>query len=275
MDRTAFKGVVFDVDGTLLTSRNEVSSQMRAVCRALRSAGVWISIASARPPRSVLMIADTIDAPGPCCALNGAVVVGRDGTVLQRQSIPHDTAQALVTRFAEDARLSLNLYSSTHWIVPALDDRVLEEAAIVGHRPAVDRSLATDECIEKILLMAEEPVAAALADEISAEYDDVNVFRSKPHYVEITSASIDKARGVEVAARETGLSLRDIVACGDAENDVPLLERAGFGISMAHGPEELRRVASRVVGSNDDNSLPMALKELFALQHEAGSGAPR
>lgn len=261
-----FKGVVFDVDGTLLTSRHEVSSQMLAVCRTLKGVGIWLSIASARPPRSILLIGDAIDAAGPYCALNGAIIVGRDGTILQRQSIQPETSQALVKRFSKDGRVSLNLYSGMHWVAPKLDDRVMEEAAIVGYGPVVDGNLAGDDGIEKILLMTEETVAASLAHEVAAEYPGVNVSRSKPCYVEITSAKTDKARGVEETARQAGLSLDEIVACGDAENDLSMLERVGFGISMGHGPDALHRVACQVVGSNDDDSLPMALRKLFAIQ---------
>lgn len=265
MIKKEFKGVVFDVDGTLLTSRHEVSPQMRAVCRVLTGNGVWLSIASAQPPRSVLLISDAIDATGPCCALNGGIIVERNGAVLQRLSIPHETSQALVKRFSKDDRVSLNLYSGMDWVASELDDRVLAEAAIVGYEPAVDRSLATDGGIEKILVMTDETLAASLAHDIAAEYPDVNVSRSKPCYVEITSARVDKARGVEEAARHAGLSLGDIVACGDAENDLSMLQRAGFGIAMGHGPDALRRIARQVVGSNDDDSLPMALKRLFAI----------
>src|SRR5262245_33510343 len=108
---SVFKGVIFDVDGTLLTSRHEVSLQMLAACSALMSIGVWLSIASARPPRSILLIGDAIKAAGPCCTLNGAIIVGRDGAILQRLSVQRDTAQTLVKRFSKDVRVSLNLYS--------------------------------------------------------------------------------------------------------------------------------------------------------------------
>ncbi len=262
---SALKGVVFDVDGTLLTSRHEVSPQMLAVCHALTKSGIWLSIASARPPRSVLLIGDAIKAAGPYCALNGGIIVGRDGAILQRLSVEHETSQALVKRFSEDDRVSLNFYSGMQWIVSKLDDRVLAEAAIVGYEPTIEGNLAVKDGIEKILLMTEEALAASLAQDIAAQYRHVNVSRSKPCYVEITSVSVDKARGVDEAARRAGLSLKDIVACGDAENDLSMLERAGFGIAMGHGPDQLRQVARQVVGSNDDDSLPTALKKLFSI----------
>ena len=61
------------------------------------------------------------------------------------------------------------------------------------------------------------------------------------------------------AARRAGLSLEDIISCGDAEND----------LSMGNGPVELRaQVARQVVDRNDYNSFAMALKGLFAIQEQ-------
>src|SRR5665213_434314 len=75
------KGVVFDVNGTLLNSSHQVSPRMQAVCRDLVEKGVWLSIASARPPVSVQKLAAIIGARGPLCALNGAVVLTQDSII--------------------------------------------------------------------------------------------------------------------------------------------------------------------------------------------------
>lgn len=264
MATPALKGVAFDVDGTLLTSSHAVSPRMQATCRALVDKGVWLGIASARPPRSVRLIGEAIGATGALCALNGAIILGRDGAILNRLSLPAEVTQALIARFEGDARVSVNLYSGMDWIVRASDERIAEEAAIVGYGPELRPSLDGVGGVEKILLMMDETLAAALAREL-AQDDRIEVTRSKPHYVEIAPGGVDKARGVAEAARHAGLSLAEIAACGDGENDIAMVRRAGYGIAMAHAPHDLRAVARQVVGSNDDDSLPMALNALFGI----------
>src|SRR5271167_1055542 len=96
------KGVVFDVDGTLLTNGHQVSLRMQAVCRDLVEKGVWLTIASARPPTSVQQIAKFIGAHGPLCALNGAIILTQDGTIERRLSMPPDIANALIARRSEE-----------------------------------------------------------------------------------------------------------------------------------------------------------------------------
>lgn len=132
----ALRGVAFDLDGTLITSAHQVSRRMREVCRHLAEAGIWLTIASARPPKSVLRISDVISAQGPLCALNGAIVVATNGSILSRLSLPRTVASHLIGRFERDSRVSLNLYSGTDWIVQELDQRIQEEANVVGFAPA-------------------------------------------------------------------------------------------------------------------------------------------
>jgi hydroxymethylpyrimidine pyrophosphatase-like HAD family hydrolase len=119
------KGVVFDVDGTLLTRNHRVSKHMQATCRALVDKGVWLSIASARPPGSVRQIGEAIGATGPLCALNGAIILGQDGVIQQRISLPQRTALELIARFTRDSRVSLNLYLR----IPIYSGRVFRREA--------------------------------------------------------------------------------------------------------------------------------------------------
>jgi Cof subfamily protein (haloacid dehalogenase superfamily) len=259
------KGVVFDIDGTLLTSANVVSTRLRNVSRSLAANGIWLSLASARPAASVQRIAGDIGASGPFCALNGALVVTASGSVISRTPLPRDLADMLTTRFRADPLVSLNLYAGADWLVARLDDRIEHEANTVEFAPTINQDLAGIGDIEKILLMAGHDDAAAIAASLSGIDDRINVARSNPGYVEITAAKADKRTGVEAAAGVVGLSLRDLVACGDGENDISLLSRAGYGIAMAHAPPALRAVAAEVVGSNDDDSLAAALMTVFAL----------
>lgn len=263
MESFAFKGVAFDVDGTLLTSENTVSPRMRETCRHLVDAGVWLTVASARPPRSVLQIAEAIGAQGPFCALNGAVIFAREGSILSRVSLPRTVSATLIARFVDDPGVSLNVYSGTEWQVPRIDPRIQAEADIVGFGPTLLADFSQVGDVEKIMLITDARTAASLVDELGMQQDRLEVSRSKPGYVEVSPAGVDKGRGLEIAARHAGLSLADLVACGDGENDIPMLGCAGYGISMGHGPVGLRAVSRQIVGSNDDDSLSEALMTLF------------
>lgn len=264
MDRQ-FRGVVFDVDGTLFTSGYTVSERMRQTCRKLLAQGIWLSIASARPPKSVRKIGEMIGSTGPLCSLNGSVIVKADGQIASRFSIPRLIAQSLVSQFVHNPSISLCIYAGDNWFVSKIDERIEIEEGAVGFEPELVDDFTSIGPIEKILLMAEPVLAESLRAAIAHENPGVVVSRSAPEYVEITALGVDKSTGVEHAAGAVGITLPELVVCGDGENDITMLQNAGYGIAMRHAHESLRRVASQVVGSNNDDSLSVALQSLFNL----------
>lgn len=257
------QGVVFDVDGTLLRSNNTLSPRMAEVCQAAVKNGIHLMIASARPSFSVQAIAKKIGAKGTLCALNGAIIMTADGDIKQKTSLPKDAADALIKRFKADSQVSLNIYSGADWIVSSFDKRIREEAEIIGFMPELQRNLSAIQSVEKILLIAEDDYAALLTKNLQNEDSRLSVVLSKSGYVEITSCSVDKMQGVREACCLMGLSLKNFVSCGDGENDITLLNSSGYGIAMAHAPEELKQVASQIVGSNNDDSLAEAIHTIF------------
>jgi Cof subfamily protein (haloacid dehalogenase superfamily) len=68
--------------------------------------------------------------------------------------------------------------------------------------------------------------------------------RSHREVFEFVPRGISKATGTAVLAREYGISPAHVAAFGDADNDVPLFDWAGFSIAMPHSRAEVRRRAT-------------------------------
>jgi hydroxymethylpyrimidine pyrophosphatase-like HAD family hydrolase len=64
--------------------------------------------------------------------------------------------------------------------------------------------------------------------------------------VMILPPGINKASGLAVALNELGLSARNLVAAGDAENDHALLEAAEYSVAVANAIPTLKAAADRV-----------------------------
>lgn len=129
------RGAAFDLDGTLLRADHTVLAQMTAVLADLTAQGVWVTLASARPPRSVRAIAKPLHLPGPFVALNGAAVVGKDGACVHLVEIRQDIATSILERYRTDARMSVSVYTDQDWYASPVDERVLAEVTAVGFEP--------------------------------------------------------------------------------------------------------------------------------------------
>ncbi len=69
------------------------------------------------------------------------------------------------------------------------------------------------------------------------------VTRSLPHLLELGDPSVSKGTGLAFVADLLGLDVSRIVAFGDAENDIELLQEAGFGIAIETADARVLAVA--------------------------------
>ena len=69
---------------------------------------------------------------------------------------------------------------------------------------------------------------------------------SLPFFLEIASPKVTKGSGLQFLAEHIGFSPERTVAFGDGENDIELLEWAGFGIAVANAHERLIGIADYV-----------------------------
>jgi hydroxymethylpyrimidine pyrophosphatase-like HAD family hydrolase len=99
--------------------------------------------------------------------------------------------------------------------------------------------------------------------ELGSLRDSIRVTFSKPGYLEITARSASKARALSVVADYHGFALRDFVAIGDGENDLPMLQACGTAVAMGNATEELKQIADLVVATNDRDGVAECVARCF------------
>ena len=78
--------------------------------------------------------------------------------------------------------------------------------------------------------------------------------------VMVLPAGVNKASGMAAALAELALSPRNVVACGDGENDRELLDWAGFGVAVANAHEDVLARADLVVPSVQEEGIAVLLE---------------
>jgi len=195
---------------------------------------------SVRPYAEIARIGEPV-----VCYQGAAVVEPESGTFLVHETVPLDVAREAIAILGELGS-SPNVY---------VDD----ELFVAKHTPysrayAEFQNLPVIE-VGDLLEWLEAPptkiVAVAEPDEIPAirrrlaEHLDGRIFltRSLPFLLEMGNPTVSKGTGLADVAARLDLDVDRIVAFGDGENDVELLETAGFGFAIAGAEERLLSVA--------------------------------
>ncbi len=70
--------------------------------------------------------------------------------------------------------------------------------------------------------------------------------RTFPGTVEFMTPGLDKGVALHRYAKRNSIPLGEILAIGDMDNDIPMIETAGWGVCMANGCDECKAVADAV-----------------------------
>lgn len=272
MERPAL--CVLDVDGTLLTSRHELTPLTRQAVAAVRDAGARVMLASSRAPVALLPVLQALDAPGDdvFVASQGALTARVEDaaralrgagplTALARQRTPLEPARRLA-RSALAHGVAVNWFEGVQWYVSHVDGEVRHEMAVVGAEPeVVPRVDLLDEAPDKLMLMSpDEATRRALMRDLPV---GLQVQPSNPTYLEVTAHGVDKAAAVRGFCDAVGIDRAEVLAAGDGPNDLAVLAWAGWSIAPANAHPDVRAVAAEVTRSNDEDGVARALLDLL------------
>ena len=91
---------------------------------------------------------------------------------------------------------------------------------------------------------------------------ELYITRTHPRLVEGTAQGVDKGSGLRKLCELLGIRPARVLAIGDNDNDIPLLQAAGYGVAMGNCTPGLRAVADWVAPSVSEDGVAVALEKL-------------
>jgi len=230
-----FELFVFDLDGTLLDNNGVISSTTRRVLEKIKGQA-RVSLATGRSLFSAKPYID-LKISEPVILYHGAVVFCLvTHQVLREIRLCPQSAQT-VLRLAQDFPVDVQLYRSVddpRVYVRSISQDILKFAEKEGlpiHVVSNYEKLAQKGLL-KLLFIGEKEVLAELS--MALRDAEVNVVFSEANYLEVLPPGVSKGTSLVWLCERLGIPLERGVAVGDQESDVPMFERVGLGVVMAH-----------------------------------------
>ena len=67
-------------------------------------------------------------------------------------------------------------------------------------------------------------------------------------------------------SKDLGIPKQRIIAFGDEDNDLEMIDYAGTGVAMGNGIEQLKSVANHITLSNEEDGIAIFLEEKFNIK---------
>ncbi|HFU5873521.1 sugar-phosphatase [Enterococcus faecium] len=265
----SIKLVAIDIDGTLLNEKREVTKEVKEAIAAAVAKGVSIVLCTGRPLPGVqeqLNELNLFQDNDYVITYNGALVQQtKSGKIIARHGLTHED-------FLEIEVMARRVGSHLH----SIDDKAIytpnrdisaytiHEASLVKMplKYRTPEEMTPDMNIVKMMMIDEpEILDAAIAHLPQTFRDKYTTVKSAPYYFEVLNKEASKGAAVANLAQHLGIDQDEIMAIGDNENDLSMIEYAGLGVAMGNAVSLVKEAANVITSSNDEHGVAEAIKK--------------
>ena len=262
------KLVALDLDGTLLTSEKEISEKTSNALIELQKQGIKLILASGRPTPGLFNEARKLkmhEYSGYLLSYNGAALHVYDSMeILHSQTLSIQQAHRIIEHSRKYPEMTMMTYNSHTLLCEKVTAfRVLPEAKMC--RIAIQRvddmkKAITFEPFKFLFALMPEKMKQVEAEFKAPLQDELSMVLSTPYYMEVMNKGISKGKTLKKLLDILHLDESNLMAFGDGQNDLEMLETAGLSVCMANGDPICQRAADFVTRSNDEDGIAYAIE---------------
>lgn len=254
------KAVVFDLDGTLLNSRKEVTERSKKAILQIHKKGITVIFATARAPRSVkVFLPQELREISTIFYYNGALIIDEAKGYKEHYPIESAIVEEIITFLSDrPSETSLSIESEDIWY----------------SNKSKDYSKAMNAVINPIILPLDELKKKSASKILITHYPDYEKFKKQFEQkvnavctdagtlIQIMAKDVSKERAVLNLCVRLNISLSNVMVFGDDWNDLGLFNSCGFPIAMENAIPELKERAYFVTRSNNEDGVAQVIERL-------------
>jgi len=262
--------IAFDMDGTLLDSEKQLRpSSIRAIRQAAQ-AGKEVILCSGRCVPELWMHFPQLPEVRYAIAVSGAMVYDRkEDRVLFSHSMEPETVDRVLAR-TRDRDVMIQLLTKDRSVVEAGRIRRMPDYHMQVHTELYERVCTKPENLPAYWEEHREPIPKLNIYHRSPQQREETIRLLQNEAVELTATEsvtlecnapgVSKGPALLELCAYLGIDPKDTIAVGDSENDLSVLQAAGFGIAMGNAIDRVKELCGAVVDSCDGDGCAQAIE---------------
>jgi Cof subfamily protein (haloacid dehalogenase superfamily) len=266
------KLLAIDLDGTLLTSQKQLPAENIAAVQAAAQAGVKVVLCTGRLMTGVRPFFDQLGLSEQEYLIinNGcSTYETKDWRLLDSQELTSDELQTLQQTLTDNPAIQLTIADDAdNYLVLAEEpsELVTYDASLVFTTPRPcrleDLEASRQRYFEVMMLGERAELDAYQAKWEQTLADQFSVVRSQDYIYEILPQGASKATALAKLASKLGYTADQVMAIGDANNDIEMLTYAKHSVAMGNSPDHIKALAAHITSSNDEAGVARAIEEM-------------
>lgn len=266
-----YKLVAIDMDGTLLKNDHSISEEVKETIKSANEKGVKVVLATGRPLNGVtayLKELNLLKEDDYVLSYNGGLIQKTlSGEIVSQILMPIGSFNELYSLSLE-VGVHIHLLTSKAVITPNRDISIYTSTeSYINSMPIWYRTPEEIEDISEIckIMLIDHPevLEEAVTKLPSWLYEKYNVVRSSPYFLEILPKGVGKGTGIKLLGEKLGIKREEIIAIGDAGNDLDMIKYAGLGVAMDNAFDFIKEEADFITKSNEEDGVAHVINKFI------------
>ena len=261
MNQNKVKLIAIDMDGTLLDSQKEIPAENIKAIQEAAAAGIKIVLCTGRPRSGILPHFEKLG-----LSEEEYIIMNNGCSTYETKSLSRSEMEELLQACEDFPEVALSFTGEkTYYVVgDEVPELVAYDAGTVfteAKARSLEEIFAEGQVIFQAMYMADsEPLDAfqnAVQDRLDQSYSTV---RSQEYIFEIMPQGATKASGLKHLAEKLGIAPDQIMALGDAANDLEMLQFVGQSVAMGNASDDIKELCKYVTLTNDEAGVAHAIR---------------
>lgn len=245
------KAIIFDLDGTAIPNQKGGMPSQRLIDAVVKAQQkVKVSAATGRPISNSRHILKALKITSPCIIAGGTQIIDPvTEETLWKKEMSADQVREIISVATS--------YPYAIWTSDRLEVSPTKEDIVIQPEQIIFIMTVTKEDTKAIMQKL------ALIPDITAH----EVISWTPDHIDIhiTHKDATKKNALQELLKIENVDKEKVMVVGDANNDLPLFEFAGFKVAMGNGSDQLKKAADYVTESVENDGLAMAIEKELSL----------
>lgn len=271
------KLIVMDMDGTLLNSAQQISFDNLETLSLAQEKGITVAICTGRLPGDASLYAVQAGLPEiAILSLNGGYCMRKPHAQAYANHLLDDDALETCLRILIAEKSEFACYAQNCFIEYASDEDADKATVLAGKKGTGEGAPEYYVGMDAISRFRKGGINKIACYERNAErlvqlrcclegVQDIELTSAWAQSIEIMPAGINKGLAVRELTESLGLTRENVMTFGDYDNDISMIQYAGFGVAMDNAAESVKAAADYITLSNDEHGVADAIRR-FALK---------
>ena len=267
-----------DHDGTLLDDYKRLSAKNMLALQEAYASGIEIALCTGRPYHTVAPYLSQLKIPCWLITNNGAVIRNRNGDIIHTTYMQRDVLDRVLIILDQPPRLYFHGSDNRHTYIASRWQRIrnlygFERKSLQSpfaaalravrsvwlspvHRRVQFKSFTSQGGrLANLIIISGNPLHLEKKRQALAKLKGIHLTRSGVDNLEVLACNSTKGNALRWLAEYLGITMKEVAAIGDHDNDASMIRMAGYGFATENAEPHLKAAADLITTSNNEDAL--------------------